>query len=92
MTRLNLEKMAAERRMRQRGTESVHESGLGLVRRAEDRRHMDRLAERIGRWAKEPSIEEAVEKARHLPEKKLDGRTRAETDEWSQAIRDACED
>lgn len=92
MARMNMEKLAAQRRMKQRGTESVHESGLGLVRRAEDKRHMDRLAERIGRWAIEPSIEEAVEKARHAPEAKLGGRTRAEADDWTRAILDACED
>lgn len=92
MAGMNLEKLAAERRMKRNGTESVHESGLGIVRRAEDKRHMDRVAERIASWAREPRIEEAVEKARHVPEQKLGGRTRAEAEAWSRDIREAWED
>lgn len=83
MARLNLEKLAAEKRMRQRGTESVHESGLGLVRRAEDRRHMDRLAERIDAWKREPSIEDVVER---------NAATRAPQEAYMRAVLDACED
>lgn len=83
MTARNMEKLAAEKRMRQRGTESVHESGLGIVRRGEDRRHMDRLAERIAAWAKEPPIEDVVER---------NATARAPHEAHMRGILDACED
>lgn len=87
---MNLETMARKRRERQRGTEEVHHSGLAIVRRAEDRRHVERLAARMAKWATEPTIEEKVEKDRHLPIN--GGPSRAQRDEWLRGICDAWED
>jgi hypothetical protein len=73
MTKLNLEKLAAERRMKKRGTERVSGSGF-TVELAQRANAGVRSAERFIEAAKSyRPIEEAVETARHAPDAKLDG-------------------
>lgn len=87
---MDLETAAKKRREKQRGAETVHRSGLVLVRRAEDRRYADQLEAKVKRWKTEPSVEEQVERNRHVSLN--GGPSRAQRDEWLRGICDACED
>lgn len=87
---MDLETTAKKRREKQRGPETVHRSGLVLVRRAEDRRYADQLEAKVKRWKTELPIEEKVEEDRHAPIN--GGPSRAQRDEWLRGICDACED
>jgi hypothetical protein len=75
MTKLNLEKLAAERRMKKRGTERVSGSGF-TVELAQRANAGVRSAERFIEAARSyRPIEDAVETARHAPDPKLGGLT-----------------
>lgn len=70
---LDFEKAAAARRVKERGPEHLHSSGLAMVRRAIDGRHATRLQATLERWRREPSIEAQVE---------ANAAARAEREEW----------
>ena len=83
MTKLNLEKAAADRRMRARGTESVHKSGLALTRDLPSRRAAEALANRIDAWKQEKTIEQLADERAAI---------RAPQEAHTHAILEACED
>lgn len=92
MTARNLEKVAAQRRMKARGTEAVHESGYAHMREADNAsaKSAEKVAQKIAAWKREPPFDEVVEAERHKPGKER--RSRAEWDDWLRGILDSCED
>jgi len=79
--------------MRLRGTESVHESGMAIIRVPKDRWNAEQTLSFIEMAKSYKPVEEVVEARRHDPIKGTNPlETRAQRDDWVRGILDACED
>lgn len=92
MTARNMERLAAERRMRKRGFEHVSDTGFTVDLVARLKRSKANAEAFIALARTYKPVEDVAEAARHVPDAKLGGRTRAQVDDWLRGIVDSAED